>query len=563
MKRIITLLLAAVMLLSLFAGCAEKSEPEAPESEAPVSEAPVEEAPEAEAPAAEEAPAPEEEAPPVEEEPVVLYPVFEELHTFTIAGSASGQFLSVVDGTTFIQDNMAMNELAAATNCAIDFSMMCTDDVYSEKFNLMIAAEDYPDLICKATTTYSAGADALVEDGVCIDMLPYFDEYAPELAALFRDDKDYAEAVLSATGKAVGINHRAYPTTSGGAIIRQDWLDELGLEAPETYDELHEVLTAFKNEYGCTNTICVGAKLDTPLTYGYNITMNAETVGWSYIDGVAVCSLEIPETRQYIEMLAQYYAEGLFGDDFLSFVSPMYYDSQALNHNTGFWSSGRMTFNGQFEAKVTDDDNFALTPLKDISKTGTETSNVGGFDSVAGKNCVSVTTNCEYPEQAITFLNYMFTEEGADLANYGVKGITYDIGEDGKPYYLDLIINNPEGHNSNVTRSLYTANAFLPYMQTQEALELTFTDPRMAEAEAAWSATRSNPEYSVTLGADASSEYALIATDLNTFANEQLLSFVVGDRPVSEWDAFMEEVRAMRLDEMQAIMQAAYDEKYN
>ena len=37
-----------------------------------------------------------------------------------------------------------------------------------------------------------------------------------------------------------------------GPVIRQDWLDAQGLEKPVTYDDLHEVLTAFKNAYGAT-----------------------------------------------------------------------------------------------------------------------------------------------------------------------------------------------------------------------------------------------------------------------------------------------------------------------
>ena len=35
-----------------------------------------------------------------------------------------------------------------------------------------------------------------------------------------------------------------------GGIIRKDWLDELGLAVPETLDEWHTVLTAFKEKKG-------------------------------------------------------------------------------------------------------------------------------------------------------------------------------------------------------------------------------------------------------------------------------------------------------------------------
>lgn len=35
-----------------------------------------------------------------------------------------------------------------------------------------------------------------------------------------------------------------------GFVLRKDWLDELGLEAPETIDEWHNVLTELKQKKG-------------------------------------------------------------------------------------------------------------------------------------------------------------------------------------------------------------------------------------------------------------------------------------------------------------------------
>lgn len=36
---------------------------------------------------------------------------------------------------------------------------------------------------------------------------------------------------------------------------RGDWIEALGMDVPETYDELHELLMAMKNQYGCTTAI--------------------------------------------------------------------------------------------------------------------------------------------------------------------------------------------------------------------------------------------------------------------------------------------------------------------
>jgi putative aldouronate transport system substrate-binding protein len=567
MKKYISLLLAACLALTMLTSCGnsatEASVSSASETTKDVS------VQSAEADAAESAQEPEmieeiessvEESIVEEAEPVVIsYPIFDEMVELTIFGSASSQFLGSVDMTTYSQTG-AVQALEEATGIRLDYSSMTNDDVYAEKLSLTIASGDYPDFICKASTYYATGAEGLLEEEVCIDMVDYLDEYAPDLKALLDTDTDYANLVYSDTGALVSIPMRAAPTTDGGGIIRQDWLDELGMEVPETYDELHDVLMAFKDNYGCTNALAVLGTLSTPLNFGFNIPFDASQVQYVVRDGKVVANMTEDAAREYVELLAGYYADGLFTSDFLSNVNMMAFDQMAASNDTGFWMSGRMTFNGTFEASMQDTD-AVLTPVKDISKTGSETSNIGGAGTATGKNAISISTQNEYPEASMSFINYMFTEEGIELANYGIEGETFTY-ENGKPVYTDMILNNSDGYNSNVARSLYTLNAFLPYYQTQEALELTFTNERMAEAEHVWASTRSAEEYTWNLNGTESDEYNKIASSLNTYMQEQLTSFVVGQRDLSTWDTFIQELRDMDLDRMVELEQQAFDRKY-
>ena len=63
-------------------------------------------------------------------------------------------------------------------------------------------------------------------------------------------------------------------TQAFGPLIRQDWLDELGLETPETYDELHDVLTAFKDQKGADAALALNyaaTGINNGLVQGYGI----------------------------------------------------------------------------------------------------------------------------------------------------------------------------------------------------------------------------------------------------------------------------------------------------
>ena len=578
--RIAALILTAAMLLTISAcGSSGAAQPEASSSAPSAAESVPEQesissavqesgvSPEAEASVPEsaeevtEASAPEESEEPeaVVEYGEVEYPIFDEMVDMSIFGSASAQFLGSVDMTLYGATE-AVLALEEATGIHLDYSSMTNDDVYQEKLTLMIASGDYPDFFCKAPDYYASGAAGLLEEDVCIDLAPYLNEHAPDLKRLLDEDQEYADNVYTDKGELVGVKMRAAPTTDGGGIIRKDWLDEQGLDMPETFDELHDVLLAFKNAYNCSNTIGVLSSLGSPLTYGFNVKLDTNNFSYTVQDGKVIPTLALPEAREYVELLAQYYEEGLFNSDFLSNGSPMVFDQMACTNDTGYWGSGRMSFNGYFESQIQDDD-AEIAPVKDITRTGTETSSIGGAGSPVGKNSVSVTTQNLYPEESVEFINYMFTEAGIELANYGVEGQTFEY-QDGEPVYTDMILNNPDGYNSNVARSLYTLNAFLPYYQPQVALEMTFTNPRMAEAEEIWKSGRNPEAYTWTLDSVESEEYNGLISGINTKIQEDLTAMVMGQKSLSEWDALMDTISGMGLDRCIELQQQAFDRKY-
>ena len=117
-------------------------------------------------------------------------------------------------------------------------------------------------------------------------------------------------------------------------------------------------------------------------------------------------------------------------------------------------------------------------------------------------------------------------------------------------------------HTSNVARSRNTLNAFLPYFQPQVALEMTFTSPRMGEAEAVWMATRSPEEYTWTLDSAEAEEYNALISGINTKIQEELTAMVMGQDSPENWDTLMDTLYSMDLDRCIELHQQAFDRKY-
>ena len=65
--------------------------------------------------------------------------------------------------------------------------------------------------------------------------------------------------------------------------------------------------------------------------------------------------------------------------------------------------------------------------------------------------------------------------------------------------------------------------------------------------------------YYGTLSMDESEQYSTLASDLATKAAETISKFITGDKAMSEWDSFIEELKGMGIETCIELKQAAYD----
>ncbi len=75
-----------------------------------------------------------------------------------------------------------------------------------------------------------------------------------------------------------------------------------------------------------------------------------------------------------------------------------------------------------------------------------------------------------------------------------------------------------------------------------------------------WTGEWTMPTVSPTT--EESAEYSAIMNDINTLISENVVKFITGDRPLAEFDAFIEQIKSMGIDRATEIQQAALD-RYN
>lgn len=438
----------------------------------------------------------------------------------------------------------------------------------NEKFNLMIASQDYPDIFGSFGSLYTAGDDHGIEEEIIIPLEDYVDLF-PHYQKYRTSTRFLETATTTPEGHISGFYEMMSDFIGPffGMMGRGDWIDELGLGMPETYDELHEVLLAMKDKYGCTTTIMLDSNAvgnDNFLAAGYGIaTMlatNAKESYWMVQDGEVKDGITGEGYKAYLTMLHQWYEEGLISRDFNSAAGAMSADGmgEITSGNCGVFFNGAPMMS--MYSAMTDDPNLRIVGMPDPVLEKGEKTHVDTTEYDFGNERMSISTKCKNPELAIQYCEYWFTDEGIQLANYGVEGESCEV-VDGKPQFTDLVLNNPDLAPGDAI-SFYTGRNCIPTWSSNSKLLATYNEDEAGAFET-WAACRDNRDaypYVARLTMEETEEIVSLASDYETFAGERRMQFINGDLDIeTEYAAYEEEVRTMGLTRALEIKQAAYD----
>lgn len=220
MKKIIALLLAAVMVFGL-AACAAKTE------------APKEEAPKAEEPAKEEAPKTEE--PAKEEAPKAEEPAAEAL---PFEGVELSFWFPPYTGTDMEYWNARLEQFTAETGAKVTTTIVPWGDM-STKYMAGFMGGEGPDVFY---TTNEILFD-MIDAGICLELSPYFD--ADEVANQLYWSAGYMMGGQYAAPYSTGVSYR-------GFAYNLDLLEAAGVEGvPATFDEVIEAAQKVKEAGVC------------------------------------------------------------------------------------------------------------------------------------------------------------------------------------------------------------------------------------------------------------------------------------------------------------------------
>ena len=215
-KQIIALVSATALAATALAGCGKTSE-ENPQTTA------VKEA----------------EGTAKEDLPLSKYP---ETVTIHLGGSLNPN-AKIPEGMSY-EDNSYTRFLKDDLNIEVVYDWVASSSDFGEKMNLCIGSGTIPELMNVNATQYRA----LLKYDMIQPLDQYFDDYASDALKGYVESggEELKKCISNDKGEMMAI---PAPNITAGGInemwIRQDWLDNLGLEVPRTWDEMAAVAEAF------------------------------------------------------------------------------------------------------------------------------------------------------------------------------------------------------------------------------------------------------------------------------------------------------------------------------
>ena len=266
--------------------------------------------------------------------------------------------------------------------------------------------------------------------------------------------------------------------------------------------------------------------------------------------------------RKYIETMAQWYQEGLIDPDFYTRADGVVPDTALTN--TGKAGAWLEIYTGiPNHAAQSEDPNIHVVAVPSpVEKAGDVIpfNRTGGYVGVPGWG---VTTACKDPIPFLKAFDYLYTEEGRLLGDFGgIEGDTY-VMVDGKPQFTEKIYASPEGITMSAAMLKYAmSEAPKQYNYTREMVGVS---QDVIDAADIWNSNVCPDEESrllsqmITMNVEEGEKFNAIMADVQTYVSENVVKFIIGERPLSEYDDFVNQLHAMKVDEAISLKQTAYD----
>lgn len=403
---------------------------------------------------------------------------------------------------------------------------------YKEKVNALLASKSLPDVILIEDINDPVFSTA-TEQGAFWDLTPYIKDY-PNLSA-------YPENTYENTkfqGKTYGIPRVRPLDGHESLIIREDWLKQVGMEAPTTMDELYKVLEAFTKNDPDQNGKNDTYGLAQASVSSYLMSMFGAGINWKeQADGSLLPYWMTEEAKTALEFWNKAYVDGLITPDLpvmkSSQVKEMLIQGKAgmaiANVNEAFMFGQELKkVNANAELKA-----YEIPSAPDGNKY---------HDQAYGSYGVFMINKLTVDEAKLKKILEVYDKtasvEGYNLVTYGVKDVHYTISEDGS------IVQTEEGKNKaygTATTAQWISGYFNKYQRAEAPdMPADVKDYNYKLIDAIANSSVANP----AAGLPVTQAWMEKGADWQKKFVDMFTNVLIGKSSMADWDNFINGLKA-------------------
>lgn len=538
MKRVLSILCACALMLSMAACAGTPSEPTATEAPAETKTETATEAPKTEAT---EAPAEQTAENPISKEPITC-------EFFLSAGSY-----------LWTGDELVWQAIKDATNITFKPIPVPLAD-YEAKVTTLLASGSLPDIIHLRQPKF---VDPYGPQGAFVNLTEAVDAgKMPNFKAMMDKYPDSYKIMRSPDGNVYGTA-RIYDMPfriDETYLVRHDIMKANNLAYPKSFEELYELLKKFKeinpesipytSRWGFENLI--GAQT-THRNTSYTFFLNHDTNKYEW-------GPEQAAYKESLQFFANAYKDGLLNKEFATLTDEQWNEDLATGKSviTYDYPQGLDELAATNAAQMQEGwDMYTMIQPEYNGKLYGTTVLSGYYGSY---HCISNTS--KYKEELIRFLDWTYSKEGIDTLLFGVEGDTYTRDANGKVVMAPDVAysGNPTGARKNL--GLNVQDIF-NVLNDEGADVYEKAAPRTGKSYQALLDNKAYgpPFYSLKFADVKDNErYTELRNPINTYITENSMKVVIGELSIDKWETeIVPKAKEMGVEEALTLANKAHE----
>ena len=452
-------------------------------------------------------------------------------------------------------DSLVIQEIYKRTGVKLSINAIPSAD-WDTKTKVMLATDDMPDIMFD-----TPNAANYVSSGIFVAISDKFSEM-PNLSKLLAADTNSKKCYVDGKLYYAPELGRNWLALARVPMIRQDLLTSLNLTTPTTYDELYNDLLAIKTAYpdvypianrnGTTNLFtCFGYSLGsggdidgtgTPIYYDYDVDGGK----WQFA----------PIHENFTTMLSFFnklYSAGLLDPDYATCTSAQWKEKLSSGKSVFFFDNPTFAFNFNSSLKTAVSADAKFVPFEiPANSTGKAR---GYWYSASNYSATTISSKSANIDVACKLVDWLYSDEGADLTNYGVEGEQYT--KSGSTYTIKSEIVQQFASTSDPWRSFLGsigAGELGLARYYDSASQSSFMSSEESTMYASWGKFHNLVDYvaAPAFTSDENDELKTLTTKVNTILASEYDKYIMGKESISNWTKVQQSIMtdAQRIEDL-------------